>query len=47
MAPFKITIVHDGVEMQHLNKKLTGALDDAPFEIITALYGAEKSAHDG
>ena len=30
-----------------INKKYTGALDGAPFKIITAHDGAEKSAHDG
>ena len=30
-----------------INKKKTGALDGAPFKIITAHDGAEKSAHDG
>ncbi|SVE11925.1 uncharacterized protein METZ01_LOCUS464779 [marine metagenome] len=32
---------------QTLNKKQTGALDGAPFKIITAHDGAEKCAHDG
>ena len=32
---------------QPLNKKQTGALDGAPFKVITAHDGAEKSAHDG
>ena len=30
-----------------INKKYQGALDGAPFKIITAHDGAEKSAHDG
>ena len=30
---------------QHLNKK--GALGGAPFKVITAHHGVEKSAHDG
>ena len=32
---------------QPLNKEYTGALDGAPFKILTAHDGAEKSAHDG
>ena len=33
--------------MKFLKKKLIGALDGAPFKIITAHDGAEKSADDG